>query len=78
MLWTRCPSKQLAPEIVRVKTLPGGWRVVVTKKVIGVALPSTLDDIARSSLKEAVDTLRPQNILMTKFSNIPNKRSLAV
>ena len=50
-------EKQLAPEIVTVETLPGGWKAVVMNKVIGEELPSTLDDVTRSSLKEAADTL---------------------
>lgn len=75
-------EKQLAPKIVSVETLPGGWIAIVMEKVLGVALSSrALDDTASSSLKEAVETLhdagfvhgdlRPQNIMwMTESSKV--------
>lgn len=50
-------AKQLVPEIVSVETLPGGWRAIVMKKIVGEALPLTLDGPTKSSLKEAADTL---------------------
>ncbi len=67
--------EELAPVLLSCETISGGWKAIMMEKMDGKALPPTLSNTIKLSLRRAVHTLheagfvhgdlRRQNILVT-------------